>query len=106
MSIDNPNLIDFISISPENKVVLTISDHFEWNDDNEHLLLLQNKINSYLEVIESNQIYKIYPDAKDKEITIQVSLKYSPNKEGKIFLDEVTNFLNSKNYDFTYSIIN
>jgi hypothetical protein len=43
MAIDNPNVIDFISISSENKVALTISDHFEWNEEDEHLLLLQNK---------------------------------------------------------------
>jgi hypothetical protein len=106
MAIDNPNVIDFISISPENKVALTISDHFEWNEDDEHLLLLQNKINSYLEVIESKQIFEIYPDANDKEIVIQAYLKYPPNQEGKLFLDEIIVFLKSKNYEFNYFIEN
>lgn len=105
MAVDNPNVIDFISISPEKKVVLTISDHLEWYNDNEHPLLLKDKINSYIEAIENNHLNEIYPDVNDKEIIIHVSLKYNPNKQGEILLDEITNFLKSKNYNFTYSII-
>lgn len=49
MSVDNPNVIDFISEQDDDKVVLTISDHLEWDDeDNNHLYLLQEKVNAYL----------------------------------------------------------
>ena len=82
MAVDNPSIIDFISITPENEVQLTISDHLNWDDEN-HFLHLQNKINSYLEVVESNQIYEIYPDAIGKQISINVALKYKPNKDSK-----------------------
>lgn len=41
MPVDNPNVIDFISEQDDDKVVLTISDHLEWDDeDNNHLYLL------------------------------------------------------------------
>jgi hypothetical protein len=66
MSVENRELIDFISIDPSNKVALTISDHLKWDNNEDHLLILQDKINAYLEVIESGQIYEIYPDAVDK----------------------------------------
>ncbi|NJM80096.1 MAG: hypothetical protein HC854_11640 [Flavobacterium sp.] len=104
MAVDNSSVIDFISINKEDKVVLTISDHLKWNE--EHLLLLQDKINSYIEIIENKHIYEIYPDANDKEIIIQVSLKYKPNNLGKTFLEQVTNYLESKNYKFSYYKIN
>jgi len=66
MAVDNPSIIDFISITPENEVQLTISDHLKWDDEN-HFLHLQNKINSYLEIVENNQIYKIYPEVTEKK---------------------------------------
>ena len=55
MSVENSQVIDAISINPQDVVVLTISDHLEWDEENEHLLLLQNKINAYLGVIESGE---------------------------------------------------
>jgi hypothetical protein len=104
MAIDNPSIIDFISITPENEVQLTISDHLNWDVEN-HFLHLQNKINSYLEVVENNQIYEIYPEATGKQIAINVALKYKPNKDAKHFLNEIANFLKSNNINFDYSVI-
>jgi hypothetical protein len=48
-----------------NLVTLTITDHLAWGDD-QHLLLLQQKLNTYLAFIESGEIHATYPAAKDK----------------------------------------
>lgn len=101
MSVENTKQIDFISIDGLNNVVLTISDHLQWEEEN-HLLTLQNKINAYLEVIENGNIYEIYPDAKNKKIVIEVAMKYSPNEESIIFLETIRNFLNDKDYEFKF----
>ena len=106
MAVDNPSVIDFIGITSENKISLTISDHLEWNNDNDHLFHLENKISSYLEIIDNNQIYDIYPNANGREIIIQIYFKYVPNKEGKLFLDKVADFFRSKNLEFNYQIEN
>ena len=104
MAVDNQSIIDFISITPENEVQLTISDHLDWDDEN-HFLHLQNKINSYIEFIESNQINEIYPDAIGKQIVINVALKYKPNKVARDFLHEIAHFLKANNFNFDYSVI-
>lgn len=70
MSVEDKNKIDAISTNKEDVVVLTISDHLEWDFDNEHLLLLQHKIDSYFDVLESGQIYESYPSAVGKKIKI------------------------------------
>lgn len=106
MAVDNPSVIDFIGITSENKISLTISDHLEWNNDNDHLFHLENKISSYLEIIDNNQIYHIYPNANGREIIIQIYFKYVPNKEGQLFLDKVADFFRSKNLEFNYQIEN
>lgn len=47
----------------ENKLVLMIADHLDWENELQHLSLLQDKINAYVSFIESGKIYSVYPDA-------------------------------------------
>jgi hypothetical protein len=46
MSVEDKTVIDIITTDKQGMLVLTISDHLEWDDENGHLLLLQDKINS------------------------------------------------------------
>lgn len=46
MSIEDQDSVDVIGVNESGIVVLTISDHLKWDDD--HLYLLQEKINTYL----------------------------------------------------------
>lgn len=65
MSILEKNKVDGIGKNEiENKIALMIADHLDWQNEFEHLTLLQNKINAYISFIESGQIYDVYPDAK------------------------------------------
>ncbi|HGG9734529.1 TPA: DUF6572 domain-containing protein, partial [Neisseria meningitidis] len=67
MSILEENVIDSASI--ENGIlILTISDHLKW--DNEHLFLLQEKINSYIQYIESGQIFEDFGESSYETIEI------------------------------------
>ena len=65
--------------------MLVISDHLPWASD-DHLFLLQEKINSYLGFIANGELAKIRPDAISKFLEIRVVCKYSPDEEGDIFL--------------------
>jgi hypothetical protein len=104
MSIEDP-IIDFVSIDKNQSVVLTISDHLEWDDENEHLLLLQNKINNYIASIENGSFYENYPKGKDRSIVIEIVAKQFPNKKGKIFLKQTKTILESAGLGFSFSII-
>lgn len=101
MAVDNLNVIDSISIK-DDKVFLTISDHLLWDKDNRHFSILQDKINSYLDVIQNGQIYKLYPDATNKVFSILVYIKYKPNKDAILFLNEIKIFLYTNGYEFNY----
>lgn len=102
MAVDDKNVIDIISINPEGKAVLTISDHLEWDTENNHLLILQDKINSYVDVLESGQIYDIYPDLENKEFIIQLVMRCLPDEDGREFLDIITKFLKDNGYEFNF----
>lgn len=102
MSIEEKNKIDVISINKEEMLVLTISDHLEWDDENEHLLLLQEKINSYLDFIENGQLAESYPDKAYKKIMIQIVFKYQPNKTAEDFLEKASEAIIGIGYGFNF----
>ena len=86
MSVDQKDIVDLISTSPDGNVMLTISDHLPWDKENEHLLALQDKLNSYLMFIESGEIFESYPTAKSKSLINEIVMKYKPNEVALVFL--------------------
>lgn len=81
MSIVETKVVDIIAVpewEPDN-VVLVITDHLEWGDkaqEGEHLLLLQEKINTYIAFIESGELLESYPPAKGKNPKIRINGLY------------------------------
>ncbi|MDR6496627.1 hypothetical protein J2797_006554 [Paraburkholderia terricola] len=96
MTILDTNTVDVIGTLPEqNPAVLSISDHLEWDDaqTGEHLLLLQEKINTYLRYIESGEVYTSFPSAKGRDFAIRIYCKYEPNTEARAFIERATPIL-------------
>ena len=106
MSIDQIDKIDIITTTPEDKVMLTISDHLEWDDTGEHMLLLQDKLNAYLQFIESGQIFDDYPVTKNKQVIISIAMKYIPNETALIFLSRSKEVILNAGIEFEWRIIN
>ena len=104
MSIEQKDKIDFISTTPENKVELTISDHLEWDAENNHLLVLQDKLNAYLDFIQSGQILEDYPSAENKEIIICVVMKYAPTEDALTFLNHCEKFMEKQDVEFNWKV--
>lgn len=104
MSVENLNVIDFASIDTNGNAILTISDHLEWDDNNEHLLILQKKINAYLSAIESGNFYVDYPSALKRNIVIRIVAKYEPNIDAKLFLNATEKILESAGYGFKFKV--
>lgn len=87
MAVDNPDVIDAIGIERDSGVaVLTIADQLDWDGGEQHLLVLQAKINRYLDFVETGEIYDSYPNAVGKPLRIDVVFKYPPSESGKRFL--------------------
>jgi hypothetical protein len=81
-------VIDFHSIDKDTgELWLTIADELPWqDDDDEHLMLLQEKLNTYLRFIESGELYKKIPNVKDRRIAINLVGKYFLNRSADEFL--------------------
>ena len=103
MTVEQTDVIDIISnIAQEDKFELIISDHLEWDDKNEKLLLLQQKINKYLAFVESGEVYEHYPNSKRSAFTISLACQYRPNEEGTKFLQMVKNILLDAGFGFVW----
>ncbi len=82
MSVLEKNKIDGIGISKDaNKVALMITDHLNWENEIEHLTLLQEKINAYISFIESEQVYDVYPELSQIDgFILDIRFKYAPTE--------------------------
>ncbi|WP_374762261.1 DUF6572 domain-containing protein [Massilia scottii] len=61
-------------------VVLNITDHLPFEGHNDHLFVLQEKINTYLSFVESGEILESFPTAKSRSVVIKVICKYAPSQ--------------------------
>lgn len=78
MSVIEKNKIDGIGKSKDNKkIVMMISDHMNWDNEYEHLIILQDKINAYIHFIENGQVAQMYPNFNEYVIMIYFKIKIS-----------------------------
>jgi hypothetical protein len=103
MAVDNPGVIDAIGADrTTGEVVLTIADHLEWDDGNEHLLVLQEKINRYLGFIEAGELLANYPSAQGKPVRIDVVCKYPPSEAGERALTLASGIIERAGWSLTW----
>ena len=105
MSIEQATTIDFIGIEKSTgDVVLTVSDHLDWEDSEGHVRLLQAKINSYLAFIESGEILERYPASKERRVVIGIISQYTPDANGKKFLASAKNAVEDAGIGFHFRL--
>ena len=87
MSIDQTDKIDLVNIEHQTgDVLLVISDHLDWNqDEGEHLLMLQAKLNTYLAFVEGGQMYRQIPETMGRRVVINLVGKFPLSEEATKF---------------------
>lgn len=92
MSVIESNKIDAMGKSKENEeLIFLITDHLNWENEHEYLLILQNKINSYLEFIESKQYLETYPQDVFEGYVIEIHFQHGVSENCFKFLEVVAN---------------
>jgi hypothetical protein len=91
MTVEQHDVVDFVSIDREGNATLTVSDHLPWMDLKGHLFHLQEKINGYLKFAESGEIYEKFPETRGRPVVISVVLKFpSPDAAQWFFTKTAT----------------
>jgi hypothetical protein len=105
MSVEQSKVVDFIGVDNETGgVVLTISDHLDWTNSQNHQAIFQDKINAYLAFVESGEILQRYPDAKGKPVALEVVFKFKPDISGLQFLAKVREVIESAGFAFKHEV--
>jgi hypothetical protein len=94
MSILETKVVDICAVpkAEPDKVILVIADHLGWEkaEEGEHLLMLQEKINTYLAFYESKEVFESLPSAQGKAPVIRIIGKYPLSNEAETFIDRAT----------------
>jgi hypothetical protein len=90
MTVEDPDVVDFINVDRmSGGYLLSISDHLPWDEEEEHLFLLQEKINTYIAFVESGQLASNFPGSVGKRIVINIGFKYPPPQLATRFIEAV-----------------
>ena len=91
-------LVDSIYVKKTGDVVMVITDHVPWDetelkndydlDELGHIYLLQEKINYYLGILESGELWTKFPQFAGRQIDIEVVGKYKLSKRAEEFYDK------------------
>jgi hypothetical protein len=106
MTVEQTNLVDILAVDKSSGVVkLVITDHLDWtSSSSEHLMLLQDKINTYLRYIESGEMVASRPETQGQKVVISIVSKYPFNKSGKEFFDTARGIVEKAGYALTFEV--
>jgi hypothetical protein len=106
MSIDQADTIDFATIDKASgDLWLTISDHLPWDENEEnHLLLLQNKLNAYLRFIESGEILSEIPEAKGRNVVINIVGKFPLSRNADFYFRKAQTVIEGAGFRYSSAL--
>jgi hypothetical protein len=103
MSVEQRQILDAIGTSKaDGHIVLTIADHLPFDGDSARLRTLQDKLNDYLDFIESGELHKAYPAAAGQQIEISFRFLHCPDDGGRAFLDKAGRLIREAGVTLTY----
>lgn len=92
MSVVDSMVIDGIALTEDkNGIVLLITDHLDWSEEYQHLMILQEKINMYLGFLEEKQYGDMYKEETIRYGIIEIHFQYSLTDNAEKFLQAVQN---------------
>ena len=91
MSIIDKKTIDGAGLTDDKGIILLITDHLDWNDEYQHLVLLQEKINVYITFLEEKQYEEIYKEVEIAYGVIEIHFLHNLTDNAKKFLQAVQN---------------
>lgn len=107
MSIQNKNKIDYLGIR-EGRLSLGIADALSWDSSEfeEHVTRIQEKIELYLDSIESGSIFEERPDYRGLPVEIELIGEHEPSPEALDFFEYLRSELSQSGWDFQFSRVN
>ncbi len=95
MTIEDLNKIDRVYRDPNtDQVVLVITDHLPWDEDEgRHLELLQAKVYRQLDVIESGEVAEKVPFARGRSYAVAIYSLFELSQDGQNLVNNLKSYL-------------
>lgn len=91
MSVVDNKTVDGAGLTDDKGIILLITDHLDWSDEYQHLVMLQEKINAYITFLEEKQYEEIYKEAEIAYGIIEIHFLHDLSDNAKKFLQAVQN---------------
>jgi len=105
MSIEDRTKIDIIGTMSNSPVVqLIITDPLKWDDVSSHTIMLREKVDTYLEFIDSGQLELLSEPSmpENPEIHILLATKYMPHKDAQPIIETLRTSLAERGVIFDH----
>lgn len=103
MTIENTEVVDGAGTDKATgEIILTISDHLSWEDEERHFRLIEKKISRYLDFVRSGQVLKSFPQAEQAPVRIKLIHQYPLTDSASKFLSAAQRQLEGLSIGFTY----
>jgi hypothetical protein len=87
------------------EIVLTISDHLPWEDEETHFRLIEKKISRYLDFVRSGQVFDAFPQARQDPIRIDLIYQYPHSNSAARFLSAAQSQLKALGIVFSHNTL-
>lgn len=91
MSVVDNKTVDGAGLTDDKGIILLITDHLDWSDEYQHLVMLQEKINAYITFLEEKQYEEIYKEEEIGYGIIEIHFLHNLTDNAKKFLQAVQN---------------
>ncbi len=105
MAVDQLDKVDFIAESKTGDCHLVISDHLDWEDEQEHMRFLQDKLNRYLAFVDNGELARSFPEMAKRRIVIDIRFCVAPTEAALQFLSRWHASLSAFGFGFQYKML-
>lgn len=112
MTVAHTGVVDWLGIEQgTGDIVLTVIDDLDWSDDHGHLLLLQEKLNTYLAFMESDDILEQLVQRTGRTVTrgtpikVRILAKYPVSEHGAAFVTHAQGVFDRAGFGLSLKIV-
>jgi hypothetical protein len=112
MTVAQTGIVDWLGIEKgSGHVGLTVLDDLDWSDEQSHLELLQDKLNTYLAFVESGEVFqrlveetgRVVSEASPVKVTVLAKFDLTPRS--RAFLDHATQAFGSAGILLSHRVV-
>ena len=112
MTVKQTRSVDWLGLEKDTgNIILTVVDDLDWVNESEHLLALQEKLNTYLAFIESGEVFVRLVDTvgadvvRTTPIKISILAKYSPTAKARAFIEYAQKTFRDAGFQLVHRIV-